>query len=174
MFLRRKQKQNHHLASDEGVPSPDSRRLEIQDRIRYLKKQIRYSKWWTALFALVSLGAAVNFRFLPPISEEMRQFLGASPSPSLISVALIVYAFSTLILILGNMNTGPRRFQGWSHIGYLSAFYLFYYYTGALRDNFWPVFIAGLTILGLEDYRVWSVCSEAIREEENILAILEK
>ena len=153
---------------------PDSRRQEILDRIRYFKRQIRYSKWWTALFALVSLGAAVNFRFFPPISEKMKQLLGVSPSPSLISIALIVYAFSALVLILGHMNTGPRRFRGWSHIGYLSAFYLFYYYTGALRDNFWAVFIAGLTILGLEDYRVWSGCNEAIKEEEKILKILEK
>ena len=127
-----------------------------------------------ALFFLVSLGAAANFRFLPPISEEVRQFFGASPPPSLISIALIVYAFSALILILGHMNTGPRRFRGWSHLGYLTAFYLFYYYTDLLRDNFWQVFIAGLTILGLENYRVWSGCSEAIREEKKILAYLEK
>ncbi|MCK5539949.1 MAG: menaquinol oxidoreductase [Deltaproteobacteria bacterium] len=159
---------------DEGVPGPDSRRRKIQDRIHYLKKQIRYSQWWMALFFLISLGAAVDFRFLPPISAEVRDLLGASPPPSLISIALIVYAFSALILILGHMNTGPRRFRGWSHIGYLSAFYLFYYYTGMLRDNFWPVFIAGLTILGLENYRVWSGCSEAIREEKKILSCLEK
>ena len=127
-----------------------------------------------ALFFLVSLGAAVNFRFLPPISENLRQLLGISPSPTLISIALIVYAFSALILILGRMNTASVHFRGWSHIGYLSAFYLFYYYSGALRDNFWPVFIAGLTILGLENYRVWSACSEAIKNEKKILAILEK
>ncbi len=174
MFLRRKQKQNLHIAPDEGVPSPDSRRQEIHNRILYLKKQIRYGQWWIALFFLVSLGAAANFRFFPPISEEVRHLLGVSPPPSLISIALIVYAFSALILILGHMNTGPRRFRGWSHIGYLSAFYLFYYYTDALRDNFWPVFIAGLTILGLENYRVWSGCSEAIREEEKVLTFLEK
>ena len=174
MFLRRKQKQNHHLDPDEGVPNPNSRRQEIQDRIHNFKKQIRYSQWWIALFFLVSLGAAANFRFLPPISEEVRQLLGASPPPSLISIALIVYAFSALILILGHMNTGPRRFRGWSHLGYLTAFYLFYYYTNLLRDNFWQVFIAGLTILGLENYRVWSGCSEAIREEKKILSCLEK
>jgi hypothetical protein len=174
VFLRRKQEQNHHLDPDEGVPSPDQRSRKIQARISDLKKQIRYSKLWMALFFLVSLGAAVNFRFFPPISENMRQLLGVSPSPSLISIALIVYAFSALILILGRMNTGSVRFQGWSHIGYLTAFYLFYYYTDALRDNFWAVFIAGLTILGLENYRVWSACSEAIRKDKKILAILEK
>lgn len=127
-----------------------------------------------ALFFLISLGAALGFRFLPPISAETRQFLGISPPPTLISIALIVYAFSALVLTLGRMNTGSVRFRGWSHIGYLSAFYLFYYYAGLLRENFWPVFIAGLTILGLEDYRIWSVCSEAIRKEKKILASLKK
>ena len=174
MFLRRKQRQNHHLDPEGSVPSPDSRRQGIQDRIRDLKNQIRYSKWWMALFFLVSLGAAVDFRFFPPISEKTKQLLGASPPPTLISIALIVYAFSALILILGRMNTGSVRFRGWSHIGYLSAFYLFYYYSGVLRENFWPVFIAGLTILGLENYRVWSTCSEAIKEEKKILAFLDK
>jgi len=67
------------------------------------------------------------------------------------------------------MNTGSLRFRGWSHIGYLSAFYLFYYYIGLLRENFWQVFIAGLTILGLESYRIWSVCSETIGKEKKIL-----
>lgn len=162
------------MAPDDGVPSPKLRRKKIHDRISYLKRQVNYSKWWMALFFLVSLGAAVEFRFLPPISEKLKHLLGASPPPSLISIALIVYAFSALILILGQMNTDTVRFRGWSHMGYLAAFYLFYYYSGLLRENFWMVFIAGLTILGLESYRVWSVCSEAIRKEKEILTALEK
>jgi len=174
VFLRRKQKQNHQLAPSADIPSSEQRQQKIQARILSLKKQIRFSKWWTALFFLISLGAAVNFRFLPPISENVRQFLGISPSSTLISVALIVYAFSALILILGRMNTASVHFHGWSHIGYLSAFYLFYYYSSTLRDNFWAVFIAGLTILSLENYRVWSVCSETIKKEEKTLALLGK
>ncbi len=174
MFLRRQQKQNQHLIPDESKPGPSSRRQEILQRIRNLKQQMRYSKIWMALFFLISIGAAVNFRFLPPISENIKDILGASPPPTLISIALIVYAFSALILILGRMNTGSTRFRGWSHLGYLTAFYLFYFYCDLLRDNFWPVFIAGLTILGLEDYRVWSVCSEVIKKEEEILSIVKK
>jgi hypothetical protein len=174
VFLRRQQKQDQHLAPDENELSPGLRQQEIQARIRGLKKQIRYSKLGMALFFLVSIGAAVNFRFLPPISGEIKDFLGASPPPTLISIALIVYAFSALVLIFSRMNTDSPRFRGWSHLGYLSAFYLFYYYCGLLRDNFWPVFVAGLTILGLEDYRVWSVCGEAIKREKEILAALRK
>ena len=174
MFLRRQQKQNQQLIPGESEPGPSSRRQEILQRIRSLKQQMRYSKFWMALFFLISIGAAVNFRFLPPISSEIKEILGASPPPTLISIALIVYAFSALILILGRMNTGSTRFRGWSHLGYLTAFYLFYFYCDLLRDNFWPVFIAGLTILGLEDYRVWSVCSEAIKKEEEILSIVKK
>ncbi len=174
MFLRRQKKQNQQLIPDDSELAPSSRRREILQRIRYLKLQIRYSKFWMALFFLVSIGAAVNFRFLPPISAEIKDILGASPPPALISIALIVYAFSALILILGRMNAGSTSFRGWSHLGYLTAFYLFYFYCDLLRDNFWPVFIAGLTILGLEDYRVWSVCSEAIKKEEEILSIVKK
>jgi len=174
VFFRRQQKQLQHSDPESHLPSPESRRREIHKRIRDLKREIQHSQLWMALFFLISLGAAVDFRFLPPISEEIRELLGVAPSPTLISIALIIYAFSALILILGRMNTGTFRFRGWSHIAYLAAFYLFYYYTGELRDNFWPVFIAGLTILGLESYRVWSFCSEAIRNEEKILKFLEK
>ena len=174
VFLRREQKDTQPLARGESTLSPDARRQKIQERIHYLKQQIYYSKWCMALFFLISFGAAVDFRFLPPISEETKQFLGGAPPSTLISIGLIVYAFSALILTLGHMNTGSVRFRGWSHIGYLSAFYLFYYYSGLLRGNFWSVFIAGLTILGLEGYRVWSACSEAIKKEKEILTILEK
>ncbi|MBN2809768.1 MAG: menaquinol oxidoreductase [Deltaproteobacteria bacterium] len=174
MFLRRKQKQSDLFTPVGTGLGQNQRRQEIQDRIQLLKKQIRNSKWWMALFFLVSLAAAVDFRFLPAIPETAKKFLGNAPPTTLISIALIVYAFSALILIMGHMNTGSVRFKGWSHIVYLSAFYLFYYYSGVLRDNFWPVFIAGLTILGLENYRVWSLCSEAIREEMKILNSLGK
>jgi hypothetical protein len=54
------------------------------------------------------------------------------------------------------------------------AFYLFYFYAGQLRENFWIVFIAGLSILGLENYRVWSVCSEAIKKEIELLDALKR
>ena len=174
MFFRRQHKQSPHPAPDDQALGSELRRRKIENRIRDLKGQIRHSKWWMALFFLLSLGAATGFRFLPPISDQTRQFLGVSPSPTLISIALIIYAFSALILILGRMNTSSTRFRGWSHIAYLAGFYLFYFYSGELRENFWPVFIAGLTILGLESYRVWSFCNEAIREEEKMLKFLER
>ena len=174
MFLWRQQKPHQRPAPDQDKAGSNARRQEIQGRIRGLKKQKLYSQMGMALFFLLSIGAAVNFQFLPPVSEAARNFLGASPPPALISIALIIYAFSALILIFSRINTDSVRFRGWSHLGYLAAFYLFYYYCGLLRDNFWSVFIAGLTILGLEDYRVWSVCNEAIKKEEKILSIVKK
>jgi hypothetical protein len=166
--------QNRYPDTDRPLFDINIRRQLIEARIRYLRRQIYYSNCWMALFFVVSFGAATDLCFLPPMSESFRRLLGAAPSATLISVALIVYTFSALLLIFGYMNTGSTRFRGWFHIGYLVAFYLFYFYAGQLRENFWIVFIAGLSILGLENYRVWSVCSEAIKKEIELLDALKR
>jgi hypothetical protein len=116
----------------------------------------------------------LNFRFLPPIPESIRESLGYSPPVTLINIALVVYTFSALTLILARMMGDSNSYRGWSHLGYLAAFYGFYYYAGELSDNFWPVFAAGLTILCLENYRVWTYCTDAIREERENLDRLDR
>jgi hypothetical protein len=70
------------------------------------------------------------------------------------------------------MNSEDQTYRGWSHLGYLTAFYVFYYFAEELGDNFWAVFAAGLTILGLENYRVWTRCTEALRREREALESL--
>lgn len=161
-FLKRKQLPAEHHSSDQ----------KIQQRINFLQRQIRASKVATLLFSLASLAAAVNFRFLPPVSSSLRQLLGAPPPLFLVNLALIIYAFSALVLTLGRINSGTSQFHGWPHLGYITAFYIFYYYSQVLPGNFWQVFIAGLTIFALEDYRIWTVCSEALKKEQQRLAML--
>ncbi len=111
----------------------------------------------------------LDFWFLPPIPDAVREFLGFSPPVTLINIALVVYTFSALALTLARMMAGSNSYRGWAHLGYLGAFYGFYYYAGELKSNFWPVFAAGLTILCLENYRVWTYCTDAIREEREKL-----
>lgn len=100
--------------------------------------------------------------------------LGTPPPPNLISIALVIYCFSAIVMILSRMMSGSGKYGGIRHVAYLLAFYGFYHFAQALAENFWAVFAAGATILGLESYHLWAHCSESIRKEEEILSRLEK
>jgi len=121
-----------------------------------------------ALFILVSIFAWWGFSFLPE-PERVTVVLGKPPSAHIISIALIVYTFSAIILSLARMSTGVEHRSSFSHVGYLTAFFLFYYFGKSLDENYWAVFGSGMTILGVESYRIWTYCAENIsRIKEDI------
>ena len=91
----------------------------------------------------------------------------------MISAVLLLYIFSAIILILSRMMSGSGKYGGVSHVGYLAGFYFFYHFSGKLPENFWAVFAAGVTILGLEGYHLWIYCSEEIEREREVLAFLD-
>ena len=132
--------------------------------------------WVLALFTALSMGAYRGFDFLPPLSDGFRRLLGAPPPVRFINWALVLYAFSALILVLTQManNKRPRSAGALAHFGYLGAFYVFYYFAEGLDENFWPIFTVGLTILGLQSYHVWNYYHEKIHEQREILAELNK
>ena len=120
------------------------------------------------------MGAYRNFDFLPALSADMRALLGEGPSSDLINWALVIYAFSALILLLTQMSGDKKPGSGLPHFGYLGAFYAFYHLTDSLSENFWAIFVVGLTILGLQSYFVWNYYHDQIREQKEILAELDK
>lgn len=124
------------------------------------------------LFILLSIGAVDDFDFLPSLSPSFRAALGSAPPANVISALLIVYIFSAIILILSRMMSGSGKYGGVSHVGYLAGFYIFYHFSETLPENFWAVFAAGVTILGLESYHVWIYCSEEIEKEQETLVSL--
>jgi hypothetical protein len=91
----------------------------------------------------------------------------------MISAALLLYVFSAIILILARMMGGSGRSGGVSHVVYLAGFYLFYHFSGKLPENFWAVFAAGATVLGLESYHLWIYCSEEIGRQREVLGFLD-
>jgi hypothetical protein len=158
----------------EERPKPDPRCLETRKKIRSLQVRASRGLWALALFIAVSIGALDDFSFLPPLPEKIHALLGASPPVGLISAALVVYTFSAIILILSRMTLGRGEYTGFMHVFYLTAFYGFYHFADALADNFWAVFAAGATILGLESYHIWTHYREKAHEEEETLARTEK
>jgi hypothetical protein len=118
-----------------------------------------------ALFLAVSLLAWWGFPFLPA-PETVTVLLGKPPSARIISIALLIYTFSALILSLARMSTGLEHRSSFSHVVFLTSFFLFYYFSRSLQENYWAVFGSGITILGVESYRIWSFCSETISKKQ--------
>ena len=154
--------------------NPQSRAPHENEYIRRLRARSSRTLYVIALFIAMSIGAIRDFDFLPSFPQRIHDLLGQPPSAEMISTALLIYSFSAIILILSRMMSGSASYGGYTHLGYLAGFYLFYHFSGAMEENFWAVFAAGMTILGLESYRLWAWCTEEIRKEEEILAGLKR
>ncbi len=151
------------------VPGREDLRQRIEARIRRLERASANGLWSMALFLLVSFLAFEDFSMFPSLSDETRRMLGAPPPSGMISLALVVYAFSGIIRTLASMSQNIKPYKGLMHVAFFTAFYIFYQLSGALQDNFWAVFFAGISVMGLDNYYLWSHSSEAVRKERALL-----
>lgn len=151
------------------VPSREDLQHRVEARIRQLERASGTGLWAMVLFLLVSFGAYGNFSFLPELSEGARKILGTSPPPEMISLALVIYAFSGIVRTLARMSRNIKPYRGLIHAAFFVAFYLFYYLSGSLPDNFWAVFFAGISVMGLENFYLWSHSNAAVRKERELL-----
>jgi hypothetical protein len=155
-----------------GSPGRDDLQALIEARIRRLELTSGNGLWGMLLFLLVSFAAFDGFAILPDLPEPVRQKLGAPPPVDLISLALVIYAFSGIILTLARMTTDTGSYRGFMHAAFFTGFYTFYHLSGGLPDNFWAVFLAGVSVMGLENYHLWTRHSAAIRKQQALLADL--
>jgi hypothetical protein len=144
------------------------------ERIRLLQTRSFRGIWALTLFLVVSIEALQDFRHLPAFPRHIKAMLGSPPLAIMISGLLVVYSFSAILLILARMMNGSASSGGMFHVASLSLFYGFYYFSGSLAENFWAVFVAGLTILSLESYQIRIRCTSLISEEQEVLRKLEK
>ena len=142
---------------------------EAQERIRELRARARMGGWGLVAFVVVSVLSIPDSYLVPALSDSIRQFLGEAPPSNLISIALVIYAFSALTLILARIAQGSSVYKGWSHLFYLTSFYIFFGFAGTLRETYWAIFVSGLLIMGLENFLVRSWVSEEIGREERRL-----
>jgi hypothetical protein len=159
-----------------GAAVADSRaelRQGLLDEIKGLKQFSNRGMFALSLFLGVSTLAWRNFPFLPR-PEVIVASLGPPPTAQIISLVLILYTFSAIILSLCRMMANMRHRSSFCHVGYLAVFYFFYYLADGLADNYWAVFGAGFTILCMESYRIWTFCNEGISKKNEQLAYLER
>ena len=156
----------------QNMPVREDLRQRVEARIRQLERAALAGPWSMVLFLLVSFGAYDNFSFLPELTEDFRRFLGTPPPSEMISLALVIYAFSGIVGTLARMSRNIKPFRGLIHAAFFTAFYAFYFLSGVLPDNFWAVFFAGLSVMGLENYYLWSHSNEALKKERELLGNL--
>lgn len=153
-------------------PGRANLQAQIEARIRRLELTAGNGLWGMVLFLLISFAAFNGFEILPDLPESIRQKLGAPPPIDLISLALVIYAFSGIVLTLARMTTATGSYRGFMHAAFFTGFYTFYHLSGGLPDNFWAVFLSGVSVMGLESYHLWTCHGAAIRKQQAMLADL--
>ena len=156
------------------MPNIEPLRKQVQAKIRKLELLSSSGLWILALFTAMSIGAARDFDVFPDFSPEVHEMLGAAPPTNFIIWALVLYGFSAIIMVLTHMTGGKKPRGAIAHFCYLSAFYAFYHFSGDLQENLWAIFTVGMTILSLQGYHVWNYYKDKVREEQEILAELNK
>ena len=146
---------------------------ELSADIKRLSNFSNRGLWALSLFMLVAMMAWRDFPILPP-TDTVTASLGAPPPPHIISLVLLFYTFSAIILSLSRMMAGIEHKSSFCHVGYLTVFFLFYHFAKALDDNYWAVFGAGITILSVESYRIWSYCKETLARKHEQLEYVKK
>jgi hypothetical protein len=147
--------------NNETRDSADKLRQELIREINRLNRFSTRGLLALSLFLVVSILAWWGFSFLPA-PDTVTAILGKPPTAPIISIVLLIYTFSAIILSLSRMAAGIEHGSSFSHVGFLTAFFLFYYFGKSLDENFWAVFGSGITILGVESYRIWTFCAEGI------------
>ena len=165
---------DHQPATAAGQSQRDSLIREISADISRLSTFSNRGLWAMSLFMLVSMMAWRDFFPMLPLTDTVTAYLGAPPPPYMISLVLLLYTFSAIILSLSRMMAGIEHKSSFCHVGYLTAFFLFYHFAKALNDNYWAIFGAGITILSVESYRIWSYCKEALARKQEQLEFVRR
>lgn len=122
-------------------------------------------------FLLISIAALLvrDFNILEALPEQLRVILGAPPAPYLIHIVLAVSTVSALIILGGRLAEGTGPGKNWEQLAHRSAFYFFYFFSNALDQFFLVVFTAGMVVLLLEHYHIWTFYAKAIRHEKELI-----
>jgi hypothetical protein len=151
----KKQSRPNVIAIARKLPAVSFSPGEPEEAARFSMTELctmsRRGLWHLLLFLLLSMAAfsGQDFDLFAAVPEDLWTVLGSPPPPQMIHLVLAIYTFCALMLLPARLSKASRA-QSWAHVGYRSAFYLFYLSTNALAANFMVVFVAGLILYGLE------------------------
>lgn len=117
----------------------------------------RRNLWEMIMFLVLSICAFAirDLNLFEMADEPLRQVLGYPPPAYLVSTALAVYCFSAVCLSMTAIARGKAPVSNWNQLGYRSAFYFFYSFSGAIAANFGAVLLVGLGLYALDQYHIW-------------------
>lgn len=95
-----------------------------------------------------------DFNLFESASVGMKVWLGAPPAAYLINIALAVYCFSAGVLLLTDIAYNKKPKFQLSNLGYRSAFFVFFCFSGTISANFIPVLLVGISLYGLEQTHI--------------------
>lgn len=110
-----------------------------------------------------------DFNLFTAVSEPVRELLGYPPAAYLVSISLAVYCFSAAILTLSSIANEQVPASSWKQLGYRSAFFLFYGFSGSIAAHFIPVVLVGLCLYGLDQCHIWVYNNKAVQEQKELL-----
>jgi hypothetical protein len=146
----------------------------LQDHQQELQSFCR--RWLQGLFAFLLVSTCFfwirGIDLLAPLTEGARQLLGCPPPPTLTSLALAVYLFSTVVLLLDRTAAGAMPSLKWRHLACRMVFFPFYAVANALDRYFIFVFVAGLVIFGLELLNIYTYSLKILPGEREMVGKL--
>jgi hypothetical protein len=162
---------NQYLNKIARRQKPTARTRQIWERSEQRYRRSRNNLWGLLAFLLISIDAYTfrNFNLFESSSEPLRQLLGYPPPAYLISIALAVYCFSAIILTLTAMANDTRPASTWKNLGYRSAFYLFYSFSGTLAGHYIPVLVVGLCLYALDQCHIWIYNCRTLQQQKQLL-----
>jgi hypothetical protein len=115
------------------------------------------------LFLLLSCAAFLvrDFNLYATFPENILQVLGCPPPPLMVQIALAGYIFTALTPLVIHLLTGEKPVAQWRHLGYRSAFYLFFLWSGTLTAHFAAVFVTGVALYLLEQFHICTTIARA-------------
>lgn len=160
-----------HYKTQQAKVISHSRQQKMQDQADRHHRMARRNLWELVVFLLISICAYAfrDFNLFASASEPVRQVLGYPPPAYLVSIAMAVYAFSSVTLTLTAMARDAQPGQSWNHLGYRSAFFIFYAFSGAIAANFIAVLFCGLSLYILEQSHVWFYNTKVIAQEKDLV-----
>ncbi len=113
------------------------------------------------VFILISIGAYSlrNWNLFTAAPEQWRSVLGAPPEGIYVTAILMIYGFSVFVLEGAALVMGKRPEMTWKHLGYRSAFYMFYAFSGSIAGHFPILLTVALALYVMELSHIW-LCSE--------------
>jgi hypothetical protein len=130
--------------------------LEVQYG-QEMPAQTRRNLWALLAFLLVS-SVVLPLRHLQLfdlVPAELHPLLGAPPPLSLVTAALFVYVFATLVLVAYRLQGGQPPVWKTRDLALRIVFYALFLFAGGLDVYFHGVLIAGLLLFALEQFHGW-------------------